>query len=115
MGLKPVPAVSQVLILALRFGQTRGQDPHELGGRRRAHPGPRIHEVVLDGRVRQAKAVSGCLLRSCDEHSSHDDDLAVRRAFGRAGRPASHALRTSSRGTGGSRGVALTIRKLSDR
>jgi hypothetical protein len=71
--------------------------------------------MVLHRRVRQPEAVGGGFLRPGVEDRDHDDDLSVRGAFGGAGRPTRHALRTSSRGTGGSRGVALTIRKLSDR
>jgi hypothetical protein len=71
--------------------------------------------VVLDGRVRQAEAVGGRLLGAGDEDGRDHDDLALGRASGGSGRPTRHALRTSSRVTGGSRGVALTIRKLSDR
>jgi hypothetical protein len=44
-------------------------DPDELRGGRRAYLGPSVGQVVLDGRVCQAKAVSGGLLRSGDEHS----------------------------------------------
>jgi len=43
--------------------QPRSQDPHELRRRRRPHLQPRIRQVVLDGRVRQAEAVGGGLLR----------------------------------------------------
>ena len=50
-----------------------------------------------------------------NEDRGDHPDLAVGGAPDGAGRPTRHALRTSSRGTGGSRGVALAIRKLSDR
>lgn len=63
---------------ALGFGQTRGQDPHELRGRRRPHLGPCIRQVVLHGRVRQTEAVGGRLLRSGDEDCGHDHNLTVR-------------------------------------
>ncbi|MEO7229361.1 MAG: hypothetical protein ABIZ30_02075 [Candidatus Limnocylindrales bacterium] len=43
--------------LVLRFGQTRSQDPNELGHRLRADLGPSVRQVVLHGRVREAQAV----------------------------------------------------------
>ena len=58
---------------ALGLGQPRGEDPHELRRCRRPHLGPRIREVVLDGRVRQAQSVSGRLLRP--GHEDGDDDV----------------------------------------
>jgi hypothetical protein len=71
--------------------------------------------VVLDGRVRQADAVGGCLPRSRDEDGRDHADLPVGGALGGVTRrPTRHALRASE-GTGGFRGVALTIRKRSDR
>jgi hypothetical protein len=65
--------------------------------------------------MRQAEAVGGRLLGPSSEDRGDHPDLTLCRALGGAGLPTRHALRTSSRGTGGSRGVALIIRKLSDR
>ena len=63
----------------------------------------------------QAEPVCGRLLGPGSEDRRDDPDLTVGSALGWAGALAGHALRTSSRGTVGSRCVALTIRKLSDR
>jgi hypothetical protein len=57
----------------------------------------------------------GRLLRPGNQDGRNDADLTVGGTPGGARRPSRHALRTSSNGAGGSRGVALTIRKLSDR
>jgi hypothetical protein len=60
--------------------------------------------------------VGGRLLRPGLEDGRDDPDLTSGGALCRATvAPMRHALRTSSSGIGGSRGVALTIRKLSDR
>ncbi len=80
-----------------------GQDPHDLRGRLRPHPGPGVRQVVLDGRVRQTEAVRGRLLPPGDDDRGDHPDLAVRGASGgAAGRSSRHALRTSSTGSGGS-------------
>ena len=73
---------SSVVGHALGFGQTRAEDPHELRRGRCAHLGPSVRQMVLDGRVRQAKAVSGCLLRSGDQDGRDHTDLPVGGAFG---------------------------------
>ena len=65
---------------ALGLGQTRAQDPHELCRRLRADLGPRVRQVVLDRRVREAEAVGGGLLRSGGQDGHDDADLAVRAA-----------------------------------
>jgi hypothetical protein len=57
------PQMPFVLVGALGLGQPRSEDPHQLRHRLRAHLGPRVCQVVLDGRVRQAEAVGGRLLR----------------------------------------------------
>jgi hypothetical protein len=49
---------------AVGFRQARGEDPDELRRRPRPHPGPRVRQVVLHGRVRQAESVGGRLLGS---------------------------------------------------
>jgi hypothetical protein len=72
---------------ALGFGQARGQDPHELRRRLRPHPGPRVRQVVLQGRVRQAEAMGGCLLRPGDEDRGDHPDLTVSGALGGAYEP----------------------------
>ena len=56
-----VGAVSLVVRVghALLFGQPPGQDPHELRHGCSSYLRPRIRQVVLDGRVRQAEAVGG--------------------------------------------------------
>ncbi len=88
---------------ACGFGQTRGQDPDQLRGSGRPDLGPGVCEVVLHGRVRQAQAVGGCLLRPGNEDRRDHPDLTVRGALsGMATGPARHALRTNSSGTGGS-------------
>ncbi len=80
-----------------------GQDPHELRHRLRADLRPRVRQVVLHGRVRQAQAVGGRLLRPGDEDRGDHSDLTVGRALGgAAGRPMRHALRPNSSGVGGS-------------
>jgi len=71
--------------------------------------------MALHLRVRQAEAAGGRLLRPGDEDGRDHADLAVGGSLGGAGRPTRHALRTGPKGTGGSRGVALALRKLSDR
>jgi len=63
------------------LGQTRGQDPHELRGRRRPRLGPGVRQVVLHGRVRHSEAVGGRLLGIRDEHCRDDTDLAVRGVY----------------------------------
>ena len=69
---------------ALRARQPRREDPHELRRRRRPHLGPRVRQVVLHGRVRQAEAVGGGLLRAGGEDRGDDHELAVRRAPSRS-------------------------------
>ena len=69
-----------------RLRQPLRQDPDELRRRLRAHLGPRVRQVVLDGRVRQAEAVGGRLLRPGDEDRGDHADLAVGRACGGAAR-----------------------------
>ena len=67
---------------ALGLGQSRCQDPHQLRRRRRAHPGPRVRQPVLDRRVRQAEAMGGRLLRASGQDRCHHPDLAVGGALG---------------------------------
>lgn len=69
----------------LEFGQTRRQDPHELRRRLRSDLGSSVRQVVLHGRVRQAQAVGGCLLRPGDQDRGHDHDLTVCRTRDRKG------------------------------
>jgi len=75
------------------LGQTSSQDPHELRRRRRSDLGPRVRQVVLHGRVRQAEAVGGRLLRPGNEDRGDHPDLTI----GRACRsPFSHASRLAA-------------------
>jgi hypothetical protein len=94
---------SQPPIDSVRLRQPWGEDPYELCRGLRSHFRPSIRQVVLHGRVRQAEAVRGRLLRSGDEDGGNDTNLTVRGAFGRATRrPSRHALRSQSNGSGGS-------------
>jgi hypothetical protein len=95
----------------LGLGETRGEQPDELRRRRRPHLRPRLRQVVLHGRVRQAEAVGGRLLRSGDQDGGDHADLAVGRAPGGAARRlAGHALRSQSNGSGGSASRIVTGR-----
>jgi hypothetical protein len=88
---------------AFGLGQPRGQDPDQLRRRHSPNLGPGVGQVVLDGRVRQAEAVGGRLLRPGGKYRGHDHDLTARGASGgTAGRPAGNDARTRSQGSGGS-------------
>jgi hypothetical protein len=71
--------------------QPRSEDPHELRRGRRSHLGPGVCQVVLRGRVRQAQAVCGRLLRPGDKYGFDHADLTVGGATRRA--PKSPCLR----------------------
>ncbi len=81
------------LCCTIRLGQPLRQDPNQLRRRLRAHLGPRVRQVVLDGRVGQAQAVGRRLLRPRGEDRGDHDDLAVRRA---SRSPLSHASRLAA-------------------
>ncbi len=69
----------------LRPRQPLRQDPHKLRGCRSSHLRPRIRQVVLHGRVRQAEAMRGRLLRPGGKHGRNNHDLAVGGALGGVG------------------------------
>jgi len=78
---------------ALRLGQPRGQDPHELRRRLRADLGSGVRQVVFHGRARQAEPVGGRLLRPRLQDRGDDHELAL----GRASRsPFPHASRLAA-------------------
>ena len=80
----PTPSGRYSSVWAMPSGPgSRGaEDPHELRRGRRPHLGPRVRQVVLHGRVRQAEAVGGGLLRPGDEDGGNHADLAVGGALG---------------------------------
>ena len=70
--------------------------------RRRLRPDlrPGVHQVVLDGRVRQAEPVGGRLLRPGDEDGGDHADLTVGGAFKGAAEPERHTIWSQSDGSG---------------
>ena len=81
---RPWPVATRPVGPRPRAPAGAAQDPHELRRRRRAHLGPGVRQVRLDGRVRQAEAVRGRLLRPGLEDRGDHDDLSVCRASGGA-------------------------------
>ena len=78
---------------AIGLRQARGEDPHELGGRRRPHLGPCVREMVLHGRVLQTESVGRSLLGAGTEDGFDHADLAIRRS---SRSPLSHASRRAA-------------------
>ena len=87
-GLDPVEVRA---FLTFWLGQPRREDPHELRRRLGAHLRPRVRQVVLDRRVRQAETVGGGLLRPGDQDGRDDADL-TKGEFDRINRKADRIL-----------------------
>ena len=93
-------------------GKREARNQTSCAVRRRPNLAPRVRQVVLHGRVRQAQAVRGRLLRPGDQDGGDHADLAVGGPCGGAGRPSRHALRSQSKGSGGSASRMVTGRSV---